>query len=64
MKIIPSRPVVDKINAGTFIGEDNGPGKRTGLQSFVENNLVSMIAIPGITMPECIIIWFSGTGKR
>lgn len=46
---------VDKINAGTFIGEDNGPGKRTGLQSFVENNLVSMIAIPGITMPEVVV---------
>ena len=43
---------VSKIDAGTFIGEDNGPGKRTGLQSFVENNVVSMMAVPGITIPE------------
>ncbi|MCR4786235.1 MAG: phage tail sheath subtilisin-like domain-containing protein [Lachnospiraceae bacterium] len=46
---------VSKINAGTFIGEDGGPGKRTGLQSFIENNNVSMLAIPGITTPEVIV---------
>ena len=46
---------VSKVNAATFIGEDNGPGKRTGIQSFVENNLVSMMAVPGITMPEVIV---------
>ncbi len=43
---------VSSINAGTFIGEDNGPGKRTGLQAFKENNLISMLAIPGVTIPE------------
>ncbi len=46
---------VSKINAATFIGEDNGPGKRTGLQSFIENNNVSMMAIPGITIPEVVV---------
>ena len=46
---------VSKVNAGTFIGEDNGPGKRTGIQAFVENNLVSMMAVPGITIPELIV---------
>ncbi|MBQ9549542.1 MAG: phage tail sheath family protein [Lachnospiraceae bacterium] len=46
---------VSKVNAATFIGEDNGPGKRTGIQAFVENNLVSMMAVPGITMPEVIV---------
>ena len=46
---------VSKVNAGTFIGEDNGPGKRTGIQSFVENNLVSMMAVPGVTMPEVMV---------
>ncbi len=46
---------VSKVNAGTFIGEDNGPGKRTGIQAFVENNLISMIGVPGITMPEVIV---------
>ncbi len=46
---------VSKINAGTFIGEDGGPGKRTGLQSFIENSNVSMLAVPGITTPEVIV---------
>lgn len=43
---------ISKITAATFIGVDNGPGNRTGIESFVENNLISMIAIPGITNPE------------
>ena len=46
---------VSKVDASTFIGEDNGPGKRTGLQAFVENNIVSMMAIPGITIPEVVV---------
>ncbi|MBQ8031939.1 MAG: phage tail sheath subtilisin-like domain-containing protein, partial [Butyrivibrio sp.] len=46
---------VSKIDPSTYIGEDNGPGKRTGLQAFVENNTVSMLAIPGITMPEVVV---------
>ncbi len=43
------------MNAGTFIGEDNGPGRRTGIQSFVENTNVSMMAVPGITIPEVMV---------
>ena len=46
---------VAKIDASTYIGEDNGPGKRTGLSAFEENNMVSMLAIPGITMPEVVV---------
>ncbi len=46
---------VSKIDAGTFIGEDGGPGKRTGIQAFTENNIISMLAIPGITMPEVVV---------
>ena len=46
---------VSKVTAATFMGEDNGPGKRTGIQAFVENNIVSMMAVPGITMPEVIV---------
>ena len=46
---------LSKVNAGTFIGEDNGPGKRTGIQSFVENTLVSIMAVPGVTDPEVIV---------
>lgn len=46
---------IEKVTAGTFIGEDKGPGKRTGIQSFLENNVVSMMAVPGITMPDVIV---------
>ena len=43
---------MSSVNAGTFIGIDNGPGERTGIQSFLENNLVNIIAVPGVTIPE------------
>ncbi|MDO4531021.1 MAG: phage tail sheath subtilisin-like domain-containing protein [Bacillota bacterium] len=46
---------ISKVTAGTFIGEDNGPGKRTGIQAFIENNRVSMLAVPGITIPEVVV---------
>jgi phage tail sheath protein FI len=42
------------INADVFIGTDGGPGKRTGIQSFIENNVASIIAVPGVTIPEVI----------
>ena len=35
-----------------FLGKDDGPGKRTGLQAFQENGNVSIMAIPGVTAPE------------
>ena len=38
--------------ADAFLGTDGGPGKRTGLQAFLENDNVSIMAIPGITTPE------------
>ena len=46
---------ISKVTAGTFIGEDNGPGQRTGIQAFVENNAISMMAVPGITIPEVVV---------
>lgn len=46
---------IGKASAGTFIGEDNGPGKRTGLEAFVELSNVNMLAVPGITIPEVIV---------
>ncbi|MBR5578966.1 MAG: phage tail sheath family protein [Lachnospiraceae bacterium] len=46
---------MNQVNAGTFIGVDDGPGKRTGIQSFLENTTVSMMAIPGVTDPEVIV---------
>ena len=44
-----------QVTAGTFIGEDRGPGKRTGIQAFLENNVVSLMAIPGVTAPEVMV---------
>jgi phage tail sheath protein FI len=35
-----------------YIGEDFGPGKRTGIQSFIDNDVVSIIAVPGVTDPN------------
>jgi phage tail sheath protein FI len=46
---------IAKVNGGTFIGEDNGPGQRTGIQSFLENDTVSMMAVPGVTTPEVVV---------
>ncbi len=46
---------MSKVSAATFMGKDDGPGKRTGIASFVENTIVSMIAVPGITIPEVVV---------
>ena len=46
---------MEAVNAGTFIGEDKGPGKRTGIQSFVENTVTSIMAVPGVTIPEVVV---------
>ncbi len=46
---------ISKVTAGTFLGEDNGPGKRTGLEAFVETQSVSMLLAPGITIPEVVV---------
>ena len=35
-----------------FIGEDKGPGARTGLQAFLDNSDVSLMAVPGIVSPN------------
>ncbi|MGI5979100.1 MAG: phage tail sheath family protein [Oscillospiraceae bacterium] len=43
------------VNAGVYIGKDEGPGKRTGIAAFKENNVVSILAVPGITIPEVIV---------
>ncbi|MCL2035974.1 MAG: phage tail sheath subtilisin-like domain-containing protein [Oscillospiraceae bacterium] len=43
------------VDAGVFIGENKGPGKRTGIEAFVENNVVSIIAVPGVTIPEVVV---------
>ncbi len=46
---------IGKVNALTFIGKDDGPEGRTGIQSFLENDNVNILAIPGVTIPEVIV---------
>ncbi len=43
---------VSGITAADYIGTDNGAGKRTGIQSFLDNDNVSIMAIPGVTDPN------------
>lgn len=43
---------VASLSAADFIGSDNGAGKRSGIQAFLDNNNVSIIAAPGITDPN------------
>lgn len=55
------------VNAATFIGEDKGPGARTGIQAFLDNNVVSLMAVPGITMPDVMVSLIAhceNTGSR
>lgn len=42
----------NKLSADDFIGTDNGPGKRTGIQSFIDNDVVSIMSVPGVTDPN------------
>ncbi len=43
---------VDKLSPADFMGSDNGPGKRTGIQAFIDNDVVSIIGVPGVTDPN------------
>ena len=43
---------ISTVNAGTFIGVDDGPNGRTGIQSFLENDMVNLMAVPGVAVPE------------
>lgn len=40
------------VTADVFMGTDNGPGKRTGIQAFLDNDAVSIMAVPGVTDPN------------
>lgn len=35
-----------------FIGKDDGPGARTGIQAFLDNSDISILAVPGIVTPN------------
>ncbi len=41
-----------KPTADAYLGTDGGPGKRTGIQAFLENASVSIMLVPGVTAPE------------
>lgn len=43
---------ISSITASDFIGTDNGAGRRTGIQSFLDNDMVSLMAVPGVTDPN------------
>ncbi len=43
---------ISAVTAADYIGTDGGPGKRSGIQAFIENSEVSLMAVPGCTMPE------------
>jgi hypothetical protein len=40
------------LSSGDFIGEDKGPGDRSGIQAFIDNAEVSLMAVPGVTDPQ------------
>ncbi len=37
------------ITDASFIGKDDGPGSRTGIQAFLDNTDVSIMSVPGVT---------------
>lgn len=43
---------VAAISASDFIGYDNGAGRRSGIQAFLDNDVVSIMAVPGVTDPN------------
>jgi len=43
---------LSSLSAADFMGEDRGPGKRTGIQAFIDNDEVSIMAVPGVTDPN------------
>ena len=44
-----SNGAASDLSAADFIGTDNGAGNRTGIQAFLDNDVVSIMAVPGIT---------------
>jgi phage tail sheath protein FI len=52
----PAKPTaVDaKKLVGMFIGEDKGPGKRTGLKTFEDVDEINLVCAPGMTEPAIV----------
>lgn len=58
---------VASISAADFIGEDRGADRRTGIQAFLDNDVVSLMAIPGVTDPNVqlmLVAHCENTGSR
>ncbi len=58
---------VGTLSAAEFIGVDNGAGKRSGIQAFLDNDNVSIISVPGITDPNVqltLVAHCENTGSR
>lgn len=58
---------ISGISAADIIGQDNGAGKRTGIQAFLDNDMVSIMAVPGITDPNVqlmLVAHCEGLGSR
>lgn len=45
----------EELSSVDFIGVDDGPGNRSGIQAFIDNNEVSLMAVPGITDPQVLL---------
>lgn len=45
----------ENLTATEYIGTDNGAGNRTGIQAFLDNSVVSIMAVPGITDPNVLM---------
>lgn len=43
---------VSGLSPADFIGVDDGAGQRTGIQAFLDNEMVSLMAVPGLTDPN------------
>ncbi|GIW72541.1 MAG: hypothetical protein KatS3mg102_2083 [Planctomycetota bacterium] len=51
----PPKPAIDqKKLAAMFIGEDKGPGKRTGLKAFDDVDDINIVCAPGVTDPAVV----------
>ncbi len=45
---------IEALGQDDFIGKDLGPGNRGGINAFIENDEVSIMAIPGVTEPAVL----------
>jgi hypothetical protein len=50
----PTKGVDPKKVAGMFIGEDKGPGKRTGLKTFDDVDEINLVCVPGVVDPAVV----------